>query len=148
MKKTPQIKSIAILGVIGVLALLLIAVTFIFKGGNEQNPELTSNVRAAQLTYKRTLNLILASPTPFDLFTTPDDASSAASVTPTNVASLSATLTISPTEIFTPTATLTTSSSSTLTPTAVSSLPKTGWTQNVSIMFIAASVLMFLSFLF
>ncbi len=146
MKKALQLKSTVVLGIIGVLALLLLAVAIMVKGGTEQSPELTSNVRAAPLTYKRTLNITLTSPTPFDMFTTPENASDDASLTPTLSATVSATLTISPTEISSPTATLAASASAT--PTAVSSLPKTGWTQNVSIMFIAASVLMFLSFLF
>lgn len=148
MKKSPQLKNIIIFAIIGVLAVSLVAITFILNSGNKQSPELTSNVRAASMTYKRTLNLIISSPTPFDLFSTPESSESA-TITPTSIASASASITpktTTPTTLASPTEYVSATASATATP--VSALPRTGWTQNVSIMFIAASVLMFLSFLF
>ena len=136
-----------IIAVIVLLAVALIMVTFIFRSDSEQSAELTTNVRASSLTYNRTLDLLSASPSPAIFVETPA-ASSSPTISPTGRldATQSATLSATPTKVVTPTEFLT--ATPIASPTAVTALPRTGWTQNVSIMFIAASVLMFLSFLY
>lgn len=145
MKHTKIVRIIFIVAIVGLASLGLVVVSLIFRNNSQQAADQTSNVRASNLTYKRELDVIAGvSPT----------ASPSATVFPlitgiaTQSATLSATVTITatPTVYITPTEYFVATESAT--PTAITTLPKTGWTQNVSIMFIAASVLMFLSFLF
>lgn len=152
MKGIHNLRNIIIVSTIGVLTLSLIVITFIFRSNSQQNTDQTTNVRASNLTYKRELDLVVDASQSLSPSASPFATifpSILATVTASQSASLSATLTATPSPtvyFFIPTNTIVASDRAT--PTSIHSLPRTGWTQNVSIMFIAASVLMFLSFLF
>ncbi len=147
-------KNIIIVGVFGVLAVSIATADLFMNREVNGSPLITAKVSAATLTYRRTLILKQSgaasiSPTPT---VTPIALINSAEISPT-VASQGALTTPTPTSILlmtnTPTPTtielqLTNTQEETPTPT----LPDSGWTQVASIMFIAASIVLFLSFLF
>ena len=142
-----RINNIVLLGILGCLVIALVVITYVLKGNGDEQAMVTSKVRAQSVTYTRDIDLLAdnsISPT-IPLSASPTaSASASASITP----ALSPTLTATPTATLAATEQPTASPSEVLSPTVIENLPRTGWTQNVSIMFIAASVLMFLSFLF
>ena len=143
--KIKNYRTIVIVGLTAFLALSLIIVGVFLTGGANQSPFFSSKVRAASLTYKRDLKLLAdaGTITPTSIVTPTDTASASPTFSPSpTLASSSALLTN------TPTATPEAIATDIISPTPLKSLPRTGWTQNVSIMFITASVLMFVSFIF
>ncbi len=137
-------KNIIIVVVFGVLAVSIATADLFMNRDVSGSPLVTSKVRAATLTYRRTL--ILSTPkvsptdtptptiTPITFVSNDPNASESAEITPT--------VTISPTPTIA--AIRLTTTQTTPSPT----LPGSGWTQVASIMFIASSIVVFLSFLF
>lgn len=149
MKKS---KNIILLILVACLLIALVGITYFLRNQGDDQAMITSKVRAQAVTYSRDIDLLAQNPVSPTITLTNTLTPTISVLTPTSTPS--ATLTISPTLISTPSATPTASATATLiptetlTPTTIQALPRTGWTQNVSIMFVAASVLMFVSFIF
>ena len=148
-----RIHSIIIVVVFGVLAVSIATADLFLNREVNGSPLITGKVRAATLTYRRTLIISpngvtsvvgTATPTitPIQLIQ---------NITSTPSATLFPTVT---SEVATPSPTAValqlTNTTSSITPSVALSptLPSSGWTQMASIMFIAASIVLFISFLF
>lgn len=167
-----QVSTYLILGSVVFLVIAVAAVSVLLRSDSESSPIITTKIRASSLTYRRTITIGSAStqttvtptgsaavsPSPTSSAAGGSDAGSTNGSGAAHSGTPAVTATATPTDTPEPTAELTASESGTtdtpmpsdraVSPTPVSALPETGTWQYTSILFIAASVVLFISFLF
>ncbi len=169
-KKNKLATTYIILGAALLLSIGVIIISTLLRSDASSSPIATTKIRAASLTYKRTITIVNGTSTPTSKPTfTPEEATIAAqqntnqnlqttitgtprtsptsgsSSTLTPTASMSVTDTPVPVET---TADTTVTTAATVSTIPVSTLPESGTVQYTSMIFITASIVLFISFLF